>query len=297
MDEESARVISRVPRIPKMLSPGIGGIIGLLIVVGVLLVALVGPAFVLDPQAQDINNRLLAPGQSSGAGFHLLGTDALGRDLLAQLVWGARVSLLVGVMAVLLSGIIGVTLGLVVGYFGGAIDHLIMRVVDIFMAMPFLILVLALAAVLGAGVRNIIVTLVLLGWVSYTRIVRAEVLALRQQEFVDAARCIGVPDRRIMVRHILPNVLSSVIVLATLELGRMILSEASISYLGFGVQPPTPAWGVMTADGQQYIYSAWWLPVLPGIAILVTVLGANMLGDWLRDRSDPRLLHSGRGDT
>ncbi len=283
-------------RIRRMLSPSIGGIIGLLIVVGVLLVALLGPAFVMDPQVQDIGSRLLAPGQSSPAGFHPLGTDALGRDLLAQLVWGARVSLLVGVMAVLLSGLVGVVLGLIAGHFGGAIENVIMRVVDIFMAMPFLILVLALAAVLGAGIRNIILALTLLGWVSYTRIVRAEVLALRQQEFVHAARSIGVPDRRIMLRHILPNAMSSVIVLATLELGRMILSEASVSYLGFGVQPPTPAWGVMTADGQQYIYSAWWVPVFPGIAILITVLGANMLGDWLRDRSDPRLLRSRSGD-
>ncbi len=289
-------MISGIRRISRLLSPAARGIIGSLIVAGVLLVALFGPAFVMDPHAQDISSRLLAPGESSTTGFHPLGTDALGRDLLAQLVWGARVSLLVGVMAVLLSGLIGVALGLIVGFFGGAIDHCIMRVVDIFMAMPFLILVLALAAVLGAGIRNIILALVLLGWVSYTRIVRAEVLALRQQEFVDAARCIGVPDWRIMVRHILPNVLSSVIVLATLELGRMILSEASVSYLGFGVQPPTPAWGVMTADGQQYIYSAWWLPLFPGIAILVTVLGANMLGDWLRDRADPRLLRTRSGD-
>jgi len=279
-----------------MLGPNLAGVVGALIVVGVLLVALVGPAFVMDPTSQDITNRLLAPGQSSSAGVHLLGTDSLGRDLLAQLIWGARVSLLVGILAVLLSGLIGVTLGLVVGYFGGALDNVIMRVVDIFMAMPFLILVLALAAVLGTGIRNIVLALTLLGWVSYTRIVRAEVLALRQQEFVEAARSIGVPDRRIMLRHILPNVLSSVIVLATLELGRMILSEASVSYLGFGVQPPTPAWGVMTADGQQYIYSAWWLSVLPGAAILVTVLGANMLGDWLRDRFDPRLLRTRSGD-
>lgn len=268
----------------------------MLIVVGVLLVAVVGPALVMDPYAQDISSRLLAPGQSSGAGFHPLGTDALGRDLLAQLVWGARVSLLVGLLAVFMSGLIGVVLGLIAGHCGGAIDNVIMRVVDIFMAMPFLILVLALAAVLGAGIRNIVLALALLGWVSYTRIVRGEVLALRQQEFIDAARSIGVPDRRIMFRHILPNAMSSVIVLATLELGRMILSEASVSYLGFGVQPPTPAWGVMTADGQQYIYSAWWVAVFPGIAILITVLGANMLGDWLRDRFDPRLARVRSGD-
>lgn len=280
----------------RVLSPSIGGIIGLLIIVGVLLVAMVGPTLVMDPYAQDISNRLLAPGRSTGTGFHPLGTDALGRDLLAQLVWGARVSLLVGVMAVLMSGLIGVALGLIAGHCGGAIDNVIMRVVDIFMAMPFLILVLALAAVLGAGIRNIVLALALLGWVSYTRIVRGEVLTLRQQEFVEAARSIGVPDRRIMVRHILPNVMSSVIVLATLELGRMILSEASVSYLGFGVQPPTPAWGVMTAEGQQYIYSAWWVAVFPGVAILITVLGANMLGDWLRDRFDPRLLRLRSGD-
>ena len=279
-------------RILKLLSPNLGGVIGAMIVAGVLVVALAGPAFVMDPQDQDINSRLLAPGQSSRTGFHPLGTDALGRDLLAQLVWGARVSLLIGAMAVLLSGLVGVALGLIVGYVGGVLDHVVMRIVDIFMAMPFLILVLALAAVLGGGIRNIILALALLGWVSYTRIVRAEVLAVRQHEFVQAARGVGVPAWRIMLRHILPNVISSVIVLATLELGRMILSEASVSYLGFGVQPPTPAWGVMTADGQQYIYSAWWLPIIPGIAILITVLGANMLGDWLRDRADPRLLHA-----
>ncbi len=280
----------------QRLNANLGGVFGGLVVAAVLLVAIVGPALVPDPNIQDITSRLLAPGQSSAAGLHPLGTDALGRDLLAQLVWGARVSLLVGVLAVLLSGAVGVTLGLVVGYFGGALDHWVMRVVDLFMAMPFLILVLALSAVLGAGIRNIVLALALLGWVSYTRIVRAEVLALRQQEFVEAARCVGVSDWRIMVRHILPNVVSSVIVLATLELGRMILSEASVSYLGFGVQPPTPAWGVMTADGQQYIYSAWWLPVLPGAAILITVLGANLLGDWLRDRADPRLLRPRAGD-
>jgi peptide/nickel transport system permease protein len=280
----------------RSLNISVGGVIGAVIVIGILLTAILGPHFVADPNAQNISQRLLPPGASSERGLHLLGTDNLGRDVLARIVWGARVSLLVGFTAVLLGSLIGVSLGLIAGYFGGRIDAIIMRIVDLFMAFPFLILVLALAATLGAGTRNIIIALALLGWVPYARLVRAEVLSLREYEFVLSARAVGAPSSRIIIVHILPNVISSIIVIATLELGRMILSEASVSYLGFGVQPPTPAWGIMTAEGQAYVYSAWWLPVFPGVAILLSVLGVNMIGDWLRDRADPRLLKSGSGE-
>jgi ABC-type dipeptide/oligopeptide/nickel transport system permease subunit len=238
----------------------------------------------LDPNAQDLGARLQPP-LSEG---HLLGTDLLGRDVLSRLVYGSRVSLVIGFTAVALSGVLGVALGLVSGYFGGRTDTVLMRIVDAWLAFPFLLLAIAIVAVLGPGLRNLVIALVVTGWVVYARLVRGETLSLREREFVLSARGLGVSHPATMVGHILPNVLAPVLVVATLELGVVIVTEASLSFLGLGVEASRPTWGSMLADGCAYIARAWWLATLPGLAIFAIVLAVNVLGDGLRDALDPR---------
>ncbi len=267
------------------LSPG--GAIGLAIITLVVLLGILAPFFAGDPLRQDLLHRLKPPSWSASSGFFLLGTDSLGRDILSRLLNGTRLSLAIGVSTVFLAGTLGLLLGLLAGYFGGWVESVIMRLADIQLSVPFLIVAIALVSVLGAGIEKMIIVLVLFGWVDYTRIVRAEVLSLRAREFVEAARSIGCPDTRILFLHILPNVASSIIVVATLQVARMILAEASLSFLGMGVQAPQPAWGSMVADGRNVIASAWWISTFPGLAILITVLGINFFGDWLRDVLDP----------
>lgn len=258
-----------------------------LILVTAILAPLIAPH---DPQDQDIVGRnLLPPGfLNGGHSGYPLGTDALGRDLLSRIMYGARISLLVGVVAVVVSGTLGISLGLVSGYYGGRADRLLMRLAEVQLSFPFILLAISVIAVLGAGLRNIILVLGVTGWVTYARIVRGTVLPVKTLDFVSAARAMGAPDRRIIIRHILPNVLGSVAVIATFSFAQMILAEAALSFLGLGVQPPTPTWGGTLADGRQYLASAWWLTVFPGLAIMVTVLAINVLGDWLRDTLDPR---------
>jgi ABC-type dipeptide/oligopeptide/nickel transport system permease subunit len=237
-----------------------------------------------DPNAQDLTARLLPPLSPD----HLLGTDLLGRDVLSRLIHGARVSLLIGVAAVVLSGTVGVVVGVISGYVGGLTDTVTMRVVDAWLAFPFLLLAIALIAVLGPGLRNVIIALVITGWVVYARLVRGETLSLREREYVLAARGLGDSHTSIMVRHVLPNVLAPVLVVATLELGVVIVTEASLSFLGLGVQAAIPTWGGMLADGRAYLERAWWLATLPGLAIFAVVLAVNIVGDALRDAFDPR---------
>lgn len=238
----------------------------------------------LDPNAQDLAARLQPP----LTGGHLFGTDLLGRDVLSRLLYGSRVSLVIGFTAVALSGVLGVTLGLVSGYFGGRTDTVLMRIVDAWLAFPFLLLAIAIVAVLGPGLRNLVIALVVTGWVVYARLVRGETLSLREREFVLSARGLGVSHVAVMAGHILPNVLAPVLVVATLELGVVIVTEASLSFLGLGVEASRPTWGGMLADGRAYVARAWWLATLPGIAILAVVLAVNVLGDGLRDALDPR---------
>lgn len=263
-----------------------------LIVVVVVLVSAIGASILSphNPATQSLRLRLKPPiWQEGSEPDHLLGTDALGRDMLSRIIYGARISLIVGVTSVLIQGGIGVLLGLFAGYYGKRLDDLIMRLADIQQAIPFLILAVAVAAVLEASLINIIIILGFTGWVTYGRVVRGEVLSLRKREFVEAARALGSSDGRIIFHHILPNVIGSVTVIGTLTVSRMILAEASLSFLGLGVPPPATSWGGMVADGRDYLVTAWWVSILPGMAIFFTVLAINLLGDWLREALDPTL--------
>jgi peptide/nickel transport system permease protein len=265
---------------------------GLIVVVIVVLTAVGAPLISpFDPIDQDLGDlRLKAPGfRDAGGRVHPLGTDHLGRDLLARVIHGARPALLVGFAAVAISGLIGMAAGLVSGYFGGRTDDVLMRLADIQLAFPFILLAIAVIGVLGPSLKTIIVVIGVSSWVVYARIVRGAVLTLREREFVQAARALGGGDARVLLRHILPNALTPWLVVATLDMARVIVIESALSFLGLGVQPPTPTWGGMLADGRVYISTAWWLATFPGLAILVTVLGINLFGDGLRDTLDPRL--------
>jgi peptide/nickel transport system permease protein len=265
---------------------------GLVVVLLVLVTALAAPLLSpFDPVEQDLGDlRLKPPGFRDPAGaLHPLGTDHLGRDLLARVIYGARPALMVGFAAVAISGLIGMAAGLVSGYFGGRLDDLLMRLADVQLAFPFILLAIAVIGVLGPSLTTIIVVIGVSSWVVYARIVRGAVLTLREREFVQAALALGGGDGRVVLRHILPNVLTPWLVVATLDMARVIVIESALSFLGLGVQPPTPTWGGMLADGRVYISTAWWLATFPGLAILVTVLGINLFGDGLRDTLDPRL--------
>jgi peptide/nickel transport system permease protein len=236
-----------------------------------------------DPLAQDLAHRLESPG-----GRYLLGSDSLGRDMLSRLLFGARTSLLVGVLAVAASGVVGSVLGITAGYFGGWWDALIMRVVDVVQAVPYLLLALAIAVVLGPGLETLIVVLALGTWMTFARVLRGETLAVRESSMVLAARVAGASDRRIMIRHVLPQLSGSLAVLCSLMVGSTILFEASLSFLGLGIQRPMPSWGNMLLDGVDVLDSAWWITVFPGVAVLLASMAVNLLGDWLRDALDPR---------
>jgi peptide/nickel transport system permease protein len=265
-------------------------VFGLALVLMVVFAALFGHWLMpFDPDAQDILQRLKPPFWRGEEGIHLLGTDALGRDIFSRLIAGARVSLLVGVASVVISGAIGVTLGLVAGYEDRYAGRILMAITDIQLAIPFLVLALAMAAVVGPSLWNIIAILGLTNWVQYARVVRAECLVLREREFIQAAQTMGISVPMILIRHLLPNVMSSVIVISSLLVAKMILFESSLSFLGLGVPPETPTWGTMISEGRNYIGNAWWVATVPGFAIFFTVVGANLVGDRLRDLLDPRL--------
>jgi peptide/nickel transport system permease protein len=244
-----------------------------------------------DPQIGSLALRYRPPAwQEGGSMAHLLGTDHVGRDVLSRLIFGARVSMIVGITAVLFAGSVGTVLGIVSGYLGGWADQVVMRVTDAWLALPALTFAIFLAAIVGPSELNIIFILGLVYWTRYARVIRGEVLSLKQREFVRLAIVAGCSKRVIMWRHILPNVINSAVVLGTLMLGVVIVTEAALSFLGVGVPPPKPAWGLMMADGKQgLMVGHWWLTVLPGICIMLMVLSANLLGDWLRVKLDPQL--------
>jgi peptide/nickel transport system permease protein len=243
-----------------------------------------------DPGRQMLLKRLRPPmWEARGLREHPLGTDHLGRDILSRILYGGRISLGVGLSAVTLSGLIGVSLGLLAGFHGGRTDAFIMRVVDVFLAIPYILLAMGVVFALGPSLLNVILVMAVTRWVQFARIVRADVLSIREREFVSGARARGSRSARLLLRHVLPNALTPIIVVATLELAFMIIYESALSFLGLGVQPPTPTWGWMLSDGRNYIATAWWLSTFPGLAIMLTVLAVNLLGDWLRDTLDPRL--------
>ncbi|MBQ4492570.1 MAG: ABC transporter permease [Deltaproteobacteria bacterium] len=257
--------------------------LGALIVVAMFLLAIGAPCSGWDPEAIDISAALLPPSR-----LHFMGTDDLGRDVLTRILFGARISLLVGFVSVGIATLIGIILGAIAGYYGSWVDTLIMRLVDIMLCFPTFFLILAVIAFLDPSIWNIMIVIGLTGWMGGTRLVRAEFLSLRERDFVLAARALGARDTRVIFRHILPNALSPVLVSATLGVAGAILTESALSFLGIGVQPPTPSWGNMLIAGKQALGSAWWLSAFPGLAILITVLGYNLLGEGIRDALDPR---------
>ncbi len=261
------------------------------VIIWALMPGLLSP---MDPLEQNLQRYLKAPGYVDALGrTYWLGTDHQGRDILSRIIWGSRVSLMVGITAVVLSGLIGVFLGIIAGYNGGWIDAVISRIVDTLFAVPFILLAMALVAILGPSLQNIILAIALRTWIIYARVVRAETLSLREQEFVSGAKALGCGIPRILLLYLLPNVMASTIVVATLNLGRMIIIESSLSFLGLGVPPPTPTWGGMLAEGRIFLDTAWWIAFFPGVVLMLTVLGTNLLGDWLRDILDPRLKRLG----
>ena len=258
--------------------------LGALLTILLIAVALAAPLIApFDPNAQDTIRRLEAPSHQ-----HPLGLDDLGRDVLSRILYGARVSLRVGFSVVLIAGAIGIALGSISGYFGGAVDVTIMRICDILLAFPGILLAIALVAVLGPSLNNVILALATIGWVGYARLVRGQVLKVREMEYVTAAKALGARSPRVILRHVLPNVINPVIVMATLGLAGAILAEAALSFLGLGVQPPTPSWGSMLTSGRQYLGIANHLAIYPGIAIMLAVMGLNFLGDGLIDALDPK---------
>ena len=265
--------------------------VGAVIVGLVVLAALTAPFLATtDPIEQDLTVALKPPfWMQDGSLQHPLGTDHLGRDVYSRAVYGARISLTISVLAALLGAVVGVALGLIAGYRRGRADMVIMRIVDLNLAFPLILLALAVVALLGANLRNLVIVMAITTWTIYARVVRGLSLTLRERDFVQAARALGAHDARIIVRHILPNVAAPVLVIWTLEVARVILMESALSFLGLGVPPPTPTWGRMLAEGRDYLTVAGWIAIFPGLAIMITVLGINFLGDGLRDLLDPRL--------
>lgn len=268
-------------------------LVGAALVLGVFVTALLAPWLApMDPNEQNLGERLEPPGEE-----RLFGRDELGRDILSRLIWGARVSVAVGLSVVVLAGLVGTAIGAVAGFAGGRIDALLMRLTDVFLAFPGILLAIALVAVLGPALRHVVFALVIIGWVGYARLVRGQVLQLKEQEFVLAARATGQPASRILVRHVLPNVLPTLMVQASLGMAGAILAEASLSFLGLGIQPPTPSWGAMINAGRGHLLDAPHLALFPGLAILLTVMGLNFLGDALVDLLDPRLRPGGESSS
>ncbi|TDC52760.1 ABC transporter permease [Jiangella ureilytica] len=302
--QESAGVADLEPVVPiGELEPATGrrrrrslrghttGIIGTVIVVGMALAAIVGPWLLgIDPNAQELSDRLLPPWSQSGDGstLHILGTDDLGRDVLARVLEGGRASLSVVALGVVVGCSLGMTVGITSGFRGGRLDIVLMRVVDAQLAIPLLISALLVATILGTGFMNTAVALGIASWAVYARLIRAETLKLRGLDFFEATVALGSSDRRLVFRHLIPNLISTVFVVASLEMGGLVVTESSLSYLGLGMQPPDASWGSMIRSAQPLITTAWWLAAIPGTAVMLVVLGFNLMGDWLRDVLDPQ---------
>jgi peptide/nickel transport system permease protein len=262
-----------------------------LILLGLVVTAVFAPQVAPhNPTRERLIDRLLPPAWAEDGGWqYVLGTDHLGRDLLSRIIYGSRVSLVVGFTAVVIGGVLGTALGVIAGFFGGPSDEIIMALADMQLAFPTILLAIAIIAVLGPSFSNLVFVIGISGWVTYARVARGQVLSLREKEFVEAIRAQGGSRLRIIWRHILPNTLAPLIVVATLDLARTIILESTLSFLALGIQPPTPSWGGMLSDGREYLLSAWWIATFPGLALMLTALSFNRLGDWLRDRTDPRL--------
>jgi len=283
---------SKIIKVLNFIKKNPTGIIGLLLVLASVLCAIFAPYIApYDPGAASLGHRLDMPRwiDDTGKSQYLLGGDQVGRDLLSRIIYGARISLLVGICGVAISLVLGTFLGIISGYFGKWMDDLIMRLAEVQMGLPFILLAIVIMSVFGTGIEKIIIILGLTYWVSFARLIRGEILALKEQEYIQAAKAIGGTHFKIILKHILPNVASSILVLATMCIAEFILLEASLTFLGLGVEPTVPSWGGMLADSRNYMTSAWWISVFPGIAIMLTVLGFNLLGDWLRDRLDPNM--------
>ncbi|RMF84449.1 MAG: ABC transporter permease [Nitrospinota bacterium] len=265
--------------------------LSLLIILAMLFVAIFAPLLTpYSPIDQSLPDKLIPPfWEEGGTTEHPLGTDVFGRDILSRLFYGARVSLIVVAFALLTGGGIGLILGILSGYLGGRVDNVLMRIVDAALAFPTILFALLLAVTMGQGLRTLIIAIGLILWARFARVIRGEVLALKTRDFIALARVHGCSHLRIMAVHILPNVMNTFMVLLTLHVGVVILAEASLSFLGAGIPPPTPSWGLMVAEGRGKIASAWWISLIPGIAITLVVLAFNLFGDWLRDRLDPKL--------
>ncbi len=275
--------MTRLARSPTAV---VGGLILLVVVAASVGASLLTPA---DPVKPTFSKRLQPPGGLGGSSAYLLGTDNLGRDILARLLYGGRISLALATSAVVLAAGAGVVVGLAAGVLGGRVDDFVMRLADVQLAFPVIMLAIAIVAVVGTSPGALVSVLALSGWVLYARTVRANVLTIRQLEYVEAARTLGASDLRIVVRHILPNTLAPILVIGSSQFATMVLLESGLSFLGMGIQPPQPSWGVMLAEGRDYLSNAWWLATIPGMAISLVVLGANLVGDGLRDLLDPHL--------
>ncbi len=277
--------MSRRPGLLRRLRRHRTAVVGLVILAAFIIATLAAPGLLTyDPNLADFDHVLQWPSPT-----HPLGTDQLGRDLLTRIAYGARVSFLIGILAVGMSGLLGIPVGLVSGYRGGTVDLLTQRLVDLLLAFPGFLLALTLIAVLGVGVTNVVVAVGLATAPVYVRLVRGVALSIKEQVYIEAARAIGVPESRILLRHVLPNCLAPVIVQSTLQLGAAILTAAGLGFLGLGVKPPTPEWGTMLGEGQTYLFSSWYIATFPGIAIFLAVMAFNLLGDGLRDALDPRM--------
>ncbi len=291
-NSRSASVILTLPsRLAFVRTQGFP-LIPISILLGVLLVAIFANVIAPhNPEVGVLGDRFRPPAwQANGTIDHLLGTDHLGRDVLSRLIFGARISVIVGLMVIIVAGFVGTALGIISGYMGRWVDQIIMRLTDAWLALPALTFAIFLAAIIGPSATNIIIILALVYWTRYARVIRGEVLSVRERDFVRLAVVAGCSKWKIMRKHILPNVINSAIVLATLQLGQVIIAEAALSFLGVGVPPPQPAWGLMLADGKKGLMAGyWWLTVLPGSCIMLMVLSANLLGDWLRVKFDPQL--------